>query len=75
MYSTSTLNDMEIAPIQTTSGMSSNPPPNDIENAPIQTTYPGMSSNPILNNIDLSYLIDEVGYTIDDVGNLNFKTM
>lgn len=60
MPSTSTLNDMEIAPIQTTSNMSSNPPPNNMENVPIQTTYPGMSSNPSLDNIDLSCL-DEVG--------------
>lgn len=75
MSSTSTLNDMETTLMQTTSGMFSNPPPNDIENAPIQTTYLGMSSNPSLDNIDFSYLIDEVGYTVDDVSNLNLKTM
>ena len=74
MSSTSTLNDMETTLMQTTSGMSLNPPPNDIENAPIQTTYPGMSSNPSLDNIDFSNLI-EAGYTIDNVNNLNLKTM
>lgn len=64
MPSTSTLNDMEITPMQTTSSMSSNPPPNDMENVPIQTIYPGISSNPSVDNILLSYL-EEVGYTID----------